>query len=442
MFELAFHSFGLRENPFHVSPDPRFFFSTRAHGSALASLKMGMDTGRGFIVLTGEAGTGKTILLHIFLNWLRSRQQSSCYLFQCQLKSVELFELILNDFGVPCNSRRKDHLLAALKQWLVQHHAFGDSPVLVIDEAQAISLRTLDRLRMLLDLESPGGKLLQIVLAGQPGLDDKLRKPELRQLRGRITLGCALGALSMEETAKYVTSRLDQAGAGGARIFSDESLEAVHMCAEGVPRVVNLLCEHALLSAFAERQTVVNEETISQVASTLELVPQPVFQSRQVILPCSAQPARPRANVSEQLSHDEHEAVTSGKHDPEPQTAPRVATNVEEAKPAVRQESEPAWKVEERPLASVAGAVAAVEISKPQLSQSPIPIRTPRKLPERGVAKQGANGLPVNWARPSLTARFLGYCRAVEQAFVRDFRQFLQGWAQVKRVTGPGSHRV
>ena len=442
MFELAFHSFGLRENPFHVSPDPRFFFSTRAHGSALASLKMGMDTGRGFIVLTGEAGTGKTILLHIFLNWLRSRQQSSCYLFQCQLKSVELFELILNDFGVPCNSRRKDHLLAALKQWLVQHHAFGDSPVLVIDEAQAISLRTLDRLRMLLDLESPGGKLLQIVLAGQPGLDDKLRKPELRQLRGRITLGCALGALSMEETAKYVTSRLDQAGAGGARIFSDESLEAVHMCAEGVPRVVNLLCEHALLSAFAERQTVVNEETISQVASTLELVPQPVFQSRQVILPCSAQPARPRANVSEQLSHYEHETVTPGKHDPEPQTASRVATNIEEAKPAVRQESEPAWKVEERPLASVAGAVAAVEISKPQLSQSPIPIRTPRKLPERGVAKQGANGLPVNWARPSLTARFLGYCRAVEQAFVRDFRQFLQGWAQVKRVTGPGSHRV
>jgi general secretion pathway protein A len=437
MYEQAFHFFGLQENPFHVSPDPRFFFSTGAHSSALANLKMGVDTRQAFIVLTGEAGTGKTILLHHFLNWLRGRRQSSCYLFQCQLKSFELFELILNDFGVPCNSQQKGDLLAALKQWLVRRHELGDSPVLVIDEAQAISLRTLGGLRVLLDLESPGRKLLQIVLAGQPGLDDKLRKPELRELRARITLGCALSALSMEETAKYVTSRLANAGAGGATIFSDESLEAVHTYTQGIPRIVNVLCEQAMLNAFAERQTVVKEEAISQVASTLELVAQPVFQRRQVVLPRYAQPARPRANVSEQPSHYEHEAVTSGEHDLESNRVSRVVINIEEAKPAVKRESEPAWKVEEPPLAMVAGAVAASEMSRPQLSPSPVLSRTPRKLPERGVAKQAPNGLPVNWARPSFTARFLGYCRAVEQSFVRDFRQFRQSWAQTKKVTGP-----
>ncbi len=145
MYEHVFHFFGLRENPFHVSPDPRFFFSTCAHGSALTQLKMGVDTRQGLILLIGEAGAGKTILLHHFLNWLRSRQQSSCYIFQSQLKPIELFESILHDFGVRYESRRKGDLLAALKQWLVLRHAMGDSPVLIIDEAQAISLRTLDR---------------------------------------------------------------------------------------------------------------------------------------------------------------------------------------------------------------------------------------------------------------------------------------------------------
>ena len=199
MYEHVFHFFGLRENPFHVSPDPRFFFPTCAHDSALTQLKMGVDTRQGFIVLIGEAGTGKTILLHRFLNWLQSREKSSCYIFQSQLKPLELFESILHDFGVRYESRRKGDLLAALKQWLVRRHAMGDSPVLVIDEAQAISLRTLDRLRMLLNLEIPGNKLLQLVLAGQPELEEKLHRPELRQLHQRIMFRCTLVPLSLEK---------------------------------------------------------------------------------------------------------------------------------------------------------------------------------------------------------------------------------------------------
>jgi len=273
MYEHLFHFFGLRENPFHVSPDPRFYFSTPAHDAAIAELQFGVDTRQGFIVLTGESGTGKTTVLNHFLNWLQARHQSSSYIFHSLLKPVELFEFILRDFGVPCPSREKGDLLDALHQWLIKQHTKGDSPVLVIDEAQAISVRTLDQIRLLLNLETPGSKLLQIVLAGQPELEEKLQKPELRQLRQRVMFRCKLLPLSLEQTTQYVKSRLASAGASNQEIFTQESLAAAHMYARGIPRTVNLLCEHALIVAYADRLNVISTDMIRRVAADFDLTP-------------------------------------------------------------------------------------------------------------------------------------------------------------------------
>jgi len=276
MYEHLFHSFGLRENPFHVSPDPRFYFSTRAHDRALAELEFGVDSRQGFIVLTGEAGTGKTTLLNHFLNWLAVRGQSSSYVFHAVLKPVELLEFILHDFGVRAASREKGDLLATLENFLIERHRLGDSPVVIIDEAQAISVRTLDQLRLLLNMEVPGAKLLQIVLAGQPELEEKLRRPELRQLAQRVMFRCGLQALSMDETAEYVMSRCAAAGAA-TKIFSPESLELVSMYSRGIPRTVNLVCEHALIAAYSARTGTVTPEMIRRVAVDFDLTAEPVL---------------------------------------------------------------------------------------------------------------------------------------------------------------------
>jgi general secretion pathway protein A len=425
MYDHVFHFFGLRENPFHVSPDPRFFCSARAHDSALENLKVGVETRQGFIVVTGEAGTGKTILLHHFLNWLQGRKQSSCYIFQSQLKAVELFELVLRDFGVPCDSRRTGDLMAALRLWLMQRHALGDSPVLVIDEAQAISLRTLDRLRMLLNLETPEGKLLQIVLAGQPRLEEKLRRPELRQLHQRIVFRNVLSAFSMEETAEYVKARLTISGAKDAGLFRDESLEAIHIYAEGIPRVVNLLCEHAILRAFAEKQKVITPDAISRVAATFELGPQPQH-SRQQESPHLRR--SPELNTNEGLARPAGEVLELAKNEIKAKDASFSAANFQVVKPELKPKTEPRRaKVERQVLIAAAAAKAgSTGMRQRRKAQSPIVALVVQEQPEEVVpAPVVSRELPTSrW--PSVNDRFLSYWRSVEESFMRDFRQFLQ----------------
>ena len=396
MYEHVFHYFGLRENPFHVSPDPRFFFPACVHDSALTQLKMGVDTRQGFIVLIGEAGTGKTILLHHFLNWLQSRQQSTCYIFQSQLKPLELFESILHDFGVRHESRRKGDLLAALKHWLVQRHAMGDSPVLIIDEAQAISLRTLDRLRMLLNLEIPGSKLLQIVLAGQPELEEKLRRPELRQLYQRIMFRCTLLPLSLEETAKYVKSRLASGGAKDTKLFPDESLEAIQMYGQGIPRVVNLLCEHALLTAHAEKRNVITSDMISRVATAFELTSQHALPTEQEVVPRFGRlgPIRTDEKITPILP--EIAILTEQKI--EIKKAPLAAINVQGKNPKVTPKPNPTSMAPE-PIsraAAAAGATPIVRTPETQLASSPIIARQAPSLLKKEVTLK---------PDPSLTAQ-------------------------------------
>ena len=222
MYEDSFQFFGLRQNPFHVSPDPRSYFPTRAHDLALSELIAGIESRRGLFVLTGEPGTGKTILLHHLLDWLATRHQSTCYIFHSQLKPMELLELILQDFGICCDSREKRDMIVALNHWLVERRRLGDAPVLIIDEAQAVSLRTLHRLNMLLNLEIEGSKLLQIILAGQLGLDERLRRPELWQLQQRVIFRSSLAPFSFEETSTYVKSRLREQWRARVGIFGRE----------------------------------------------------------------------------------------------------------------------------------------------------------------------------------------------------------------------------
>jgi general secretion pathway protein A len=270
-----FRSFGLKENPFHVSPDPRFLFSGASYETALAELMFGIEAHRGLLVLTGEAGTGKTTLMRHFLQWLKDRQFSSSYIFHSHLDPADLFEFILRDFGVAVESRKKSDLLATLHRWLHARQAEGDSPVIVIDEAQALSLRTLSELNLLLNLENIRGKLVQIVLAGQPELEEKLRRPESRALRQRIMVRCRLPLLSLEETQEYIASRLRGAGGSGTQTFPTETVQTIYSYARGIPRVVNLLCEQALIGAYADRRTTVAPENVRRVAAEFDLVGEP-----------------------------------------------------------------------------------------------------------------------------------------------------------------------
>jgi general secretion pathway protein A len=276
MYEQLFNSMGLREDPFHVSPDPRYYYRTSAHESALAELLYGIETRHGFLLLTGEPGTGKTSLVKQILDWLHQRGRSSAYIFHAHLKPIGLLRFILRDFGVSCQSESKSDLVNALHTWLLQRYAAQDLPVLIVDEAQDLPLETLDELRLLLNLETARGKLLQIILSGQPELEEKLHLPALRQLRQRIMFHSRLPVFTQKETAAYISSRLAAAGCSDSSFFPDEAVKEIYASSRGIPRVVNLLCEHALISAYAEQQRVVSPEMIQRIAVDFDLFAKPL----------------------------------------------------------------------------------------------------------------------------------------------------------------------
>jgi general secretion pathway protein A len=262
---------GLREDPFHVSPNPRFYHSTTAHDTALAELMFGIETRRGLLVLTGAAGTGKTSILNQILDWLRRRGRSTAFIFHTRVEPIGLLRLVLADFGVPCESKSKSELIRTLHLWLLQRNAVKDLPVLILDEAQALPPQTLDEIRLILNVETSRGKLLQIILSGQPELEEKLRLPALRQLRQRITFHSRLPPLTEKETAAYIARRLEVAGSVDTSVFPKEVVQSIHAISQGIPRVVNLLCEHALISACGEQRRVISPEMIYRIATDFDL---------------------------------------------------------------------------------------------------------------------------------------------------------------------------
>jgi len=263
--------FGLRESPFNVNPDPRYLYMTRQAQEALACLTYGIRTRKGFIVLTGEVGTGKTTLLNRLLDWLRNDHVATAFIFNSRLSVPQVFDFIMADFGIACESREKSQVLMRLNQWLLDRYKAGETAVLIIDEAQNLSANVLEEIRLLTNLETSTEKLLQIVLAGQPELEQKLSCPELRQLRQRVTLQSRTLPLTLEETVGYINERLRIAGATDTGIFSAEAIQAVHHFARGIPRVTNLLCEHALISAFVDQERPVLRETVERVAQEFRL---------------------------------------------------------------------------------------------------------------------------------------------------------------------------
>ncbi|HXW15175.1 MAG TPA: AAA family ATPase [Terriglobia bacterium] len=263
--------FGLNENPFNVNPDPRFLFQTREIEEALACLNYGVQRRRGFILLSGEVGTGKTTLLNKLLDQLRGERVTTAFIFNPRLGVNEFLHSVLADFGIACESYRKGEILRQLNQWLLERYRAGESAVLIVDEAQNLSLEVLEEIRLLTNLETSTEKLLQIVLSGQTELEFLLKQPALRQLRQRISLRCRMTPLTLRDTRGYVSERLRIAGAQGDPIFGPGALETVFRYSGGIPRVINLLCEHALITAFAEGEKPVLADTILAVAREFEL---------------------------------------------------------------------------------------------------------------------------------------------------------------------------
>jgi general secretion pathway protein A len=283
--------FRLRENPFNVNPDPRYLFLTRQTAEAWDGLKHGIQARKGLLVLTGEVGTGKTTLLNHLLDWLHQQHAPTAFIFNSHLEISQLFDFVLSDFAVKFDASLKDNALLRLHQWLWERYRAGDTPVVIVDEAQGLPDRVLEEIRMLLNLETSNEKLLQIVLAGQPEFEQRLQRPELRQVKQRIALRCKTAALSLDEAHQYVQARLQIAGADSPQIFASDAMDAVHFYSRGIPRVMNLLCEHALINASAEQIQPVPARFVAEVASEFQ------FDDSRPFAPASSFAPGPRPAV-------------------------------------------------------------------------------------------------------------------------------------------------
>jgi general secretion pathway protein A len=261
--------FDLRDNPFRANPDPRYLFLTQQTKENLEQITEGIRTRKGLLLLTGEVGTGKTVLLNRLMEWLEQQRIPKAFIFNSHLKADELLDLVLADFGVPFHANRGTPQ-AHLHSWLQDRCCAGQTPVLFVDEAQGLTLRTLEELRMLLNLQTAQGSLLQIVLCGQPEFEQTLKRPELRQLRQRIALRCRTAPLTLEETQNYIEARLRVAGGSGAAVFHPEAVEALLLYSRGLPRVLNALCEQSLMRAAREKIRLVPARIVGAAARELQ----------------------------------------------------------------------------------------------------------------------------------------------------------------------------
>jgi general secretion pathway protein A len=258
--------FGLRENPFSVNLDPRFLFVTPHLEKIFSELMVGIHSGNSFAVITGEVGSGKTTLMHRLRRRLRQQGTPTAFIFYTHLDRARLLDFILADFGIPCNPGETIDAWKRLENWLVERHGNGQTPVLLVDEAQGLPSSAFEEIRMLLNLETPREKLLQIVLAGESELEDKFKRPQMRELQQRITAHCQTPTLNRDETFGYVLNRLQVGGVKEKTIFQYDAMEALYLHSHGIPRVINILCEQALIDAYARRLHTVIPQLIQEVA--------------------------------------------------------------------------------------------------------------------------------------------------------------------------------
>jgi len=263
--------FGLKREPFSIAPDPRYLFMSERHREALAHLLYGVNAGGGFVLLTGEIGAGKTTICRCFLEQI-PRRCNVAYIFNPKLTVTELLKSVCDEFHVPYQhlgpglATVKDYI-DPLNQFLLKTHAVGQNNVLIIDEAQNLSAEVLEQLRLLTNLETSERKLLQIILIGQPELRTMLARPELEQLAQRVIARFHLQALSLEEARHYIQHRLTVAGLKSALPFSSRAIQRIHKLSRGIPRRINLLCDRAMLGAFAESASTIDERIVAKAAS-------------------------------------------------------------------------------------------------------------------------------------------------------------------------------
>src|SRR6204780_4156387 len=238
--------FGLSAEAFSLSPDPAFFYRSEQHEEALANLIYGVQSRKGFLVLTGEVGTGKTTMLECLRDFLESQHIEFAFLFNSRITSDQFFEMIAYDLNLKCQRTSKTEVLFALNSLVVREADQGRTTVLIVDEAHNLEWEVLEEIRLLGNLENRQGKLLQIILSGQPELDRKLDAPNLRQLKQRIVLRCNLQPFTLRDAVEYIESRLERAGLTEQQIFSEELMADIHVRAQGIPRVINAICDNLL----------------------------------------------------------------------------------------------------------------------------------------------------------------------------------------------------
>jgi general secretion pathway protein A len=265
--------YNLSRNPFEITPDPSFLFPTTRHKEALAALYYGVRRHKGFVVMTGEVGTGKTLMVRWLLQLLKGTNVAYAYVFNSRLSSLEFLQFIAGDFGFSTTGKTKSDLLLEFGRFLVARHQQKLTTVLVVDEAHHLSAEVLEEVRLLTNLETAEEKLLQILLIGQPELDEKLDLVELRQLKQRIALRARLEPLDREETYGYVDRRLQMAGAtfDTNTLFPQDSVAEVYRYSRGIPRLINTICENALITAYARQLRTVPVEIITEVAKDFRL---------------------------------------------------------------------------------------------------------------------------------------------------------------------------
>ncbi|MBI3252198.1 MAG: AAA family ATPase [Candidatus Omnitrophica bacterium] len=262
--------FALKQKPFSLTSNPSFLFLSRRHKEALSSLLYGIKERVGFIEITGEIGAGKTTLCRALLNQLDEKTKTA-FIFNSNLSGLQLMQTIVEDLGIEARQKNKGSLFSELNRFLIQQLGLGNNVVLIIDEAQNLSAKILEQIRMLSNLESGNEKLLQIILVGQPELRQKLELPHLRQLRQRIAIRYHIKALDKEEVPLYITHRLNQAGSNGAGPFFDaDAYEEIFKYSAGIPRLINNVCDKSLLMAFVLETRSINAEIVKKSIVEIE----------------------------------------------------------------------------------------------------------------------------------------------------------------------------
>ena len=271
--------YALTQRPFTITSNPSFLFLSPRHKEALAHLTYGIKERVGFIEITGEVGTGKTTICRALLNQLDSTTKTA-FIFNSNLSELQLMQTIVEDLGIKTDAKNKGALFAVLNRFLIEQLLLNNNVVVIIDEAQNLSLRLLEQVRMLSNLESENEKLIQIVLVGQPELRKKLNMPQLRQLRQRIAVRYHIQALSREEVSEYISHRLRLSGADKrAPIFEEKAIDEIFKYSGGIPRLVNIVCNKALLTGFVMEERLISEEIVKQCIAEIE--GKPIYEYHQ-----------------------------------------------------------------------------------------------------------------------------------------------------------------